>query len=276
MRSDQPPTFVVRFGRLILLIFFHLSQQCHATDLTACEQLTLAFYEDGALYYRNTQGNYVGIDKDVVEEIQRRSGCHFKTSIDSRVRIWSRLQQHSLDFSVSGIATPERNKFARFIPYFSTHNFAILRNTLPLESQTLEGFYADTSLRVAVVRGFQHGATFDAWLTRLRRQGRIQEVGDFETVIRLFLAHRIDAMLALPTGMLPLNTKELSRQIVIKDWAPDESVNFSFIMSKANVSADIGDLIEKTINDMRKDGTVDKIFREHLGPDLLGYVRTKD
>ena len=38
----------------------------------------------------------------------------------------------------------------------------------------------------------------------------------------------------------------------------------------------IGKAIEKTINDMRKDGTVDKIFREHLGPDLLGYVRTKD
>ena len=257
---------------MLFLIFFCFCDVCVADSNLACSQLRIAFYEDGALFYHNTKGEFLGIDKDVIDELQRRTACFFRTSVDSRVRIWAQLRQGTLDLSVSGIATKEREKFTRFIPYFSTRNFAILRKNLPPESQSAEGFLAYSQLRVGVVKGFQHGETYEAWLAQMRSQGRVEEVGDFETVIRLFRAHRIDAMLALPTGMLPLQAPELREQFVIKDWVPTETVNFSLVISKANVSDELAVLFEKTIADMRKDGCIEAILHKHLGPDLMTNV----
>ena len=78
----------------------------------ACGPYTLTFYEFGSLYYRDQSGAYVGIDRDVVDELARRSGCVINGKIDSRVRTWARLADGNLDMSVSGIATPEREEFA--------------------------------------------------------------------------------------------------------------------------------------------------------------------
>ena len=43
----------------------------------ACGPYDIAFYELGSLYYQNASKQYVGIDKDLIEEIGRRSGCPF-------------------------------------------------------------------------------------------------------------------------------------------------------------------------------------------------------
>ncbi|MFY7864122.1 MAG: hypothetical protein ACOVRJ_04700, partial [Roseateles sp.] len=64
-----------------------------AAKAVACGPYTLAYYELGALYYRDADGRFAGIDKDVVEELSRRSGCSFKTVRESRVRIWDQLSK---------------------------------------------------------------------------------------------------------------------------------------------------------------------------------------
>jgi polar amino acid transport system substrate-binding protein len=76
--------------------------------------------------YQNASKQYVGIDKDLIEEIGRRSGCRFSQESDARARIWIRLAEGSLDMSVSGIPTPERDQFARFIIYFQTRNHLLM------------------------------------------------------------------------------------------------------------------------------------------------------
>jgi ABC-type amino acid transport substrate-binding protein len=56
------------------------TQAVGAADLprSGCGTIPLAYYENGALYYRNADGRYAGIDKDVVEEVARRTGCQIK------------------------------------------------------------------------------------------------------------------------------------------------------------------------------------------------------
>ena len=57
----------------------------------ACGPYRLAFYEYGSLYHRGADGQFHGIDKDVVEELARRSGCRFDTVLESRARTWQQL-----------------------------------------------------------------------------------------------------------------------------------------------------------------------------------------
>ena len=77
--------------------------------------IRLAFYETGSFYFFEN-GRATGSDKDIVEELTKRSGCRFDTQLVMRARIWADLASGDLDMSVSGIQTPERDQLASFAP----------------------------------------------------------------------------------------------------------------------------------------------------------------
>ena len=79
----------------------------------SCGPYTVAMYQHGALYYRSGE-QWAGIDKDIVDELARRTGCELRMTRDSRIRIWTMLKEGTLDMTMSGISTPEREGFARF------------------------------------------------------------------------------------------------------------------------------------------------------------------
>jgi polar amino acid transport system substrate-binding protein len=234
----------------------------------------LAYYELGALFYRTDDGSYAGIDKDVIEELEHRTSCHFKTSIESRVRIWSQLSNGTLDMSVSGISTPEREKFVRFIPYFATRNYVLMKKDTPSAAQTMDGFLANPTLLVAVVKSFRHGPVYDEWLDKLHSQKRVHEAADFETVMRLFAVNRVNAVLALPTSFQPfLQQNRLVDTTLIKDWSPADRVVHGLIVSRTRVSQTQFDILETGLRSMRVDGSLDKIFKRHIGDSLAKEIR---
>lgn len=55
-----------------------------------CGPYRVAFYETGLLYFKDKKGEYVGIDRAVLDEVARRTGCVFEPFMDSRVRTWAR------------------------------------------------------------------------------------------------------------------------------------------------------------------------------------------
>lgn len=234
-----------------------------------CGQYTLAFYELGVLYYRDVDGTAAGIDKDVVEELTRRTGCQFNTVVESRVRIWHQMSQQLLDLSVSGIATPEREKFAHFIPYFQTRNYALLRLELSNALPTPQAFLADATRKVGVVKSFKHGSFYDAWLQSLREQQRVVELADFETAVRMFKLGRVDAVLALPTSLIRLLQKEgLKDRIKVMDWAPQERLVHGLIVSRQRVSPADQQALRAALAAMQADGSLYRIFKHHVGKDL--------
>ncbi len=240
-----------------------------------CGRLDLAFYELGALYYKTPQGDYTGIDKDVLDELSRRTGCQFQTVLESRVRIWSQLSQHELDMSVSGIETPARNEFAYFIPYFATRNFALLQLYLPASAHTMEGFLQNPQLRVAVVKSFKHGQQYDLWLDKLRQLDRVVEAADFDSVMRIFMAKRVDAMLALPTSLEPLRRKDLPLPFIVLDWVPSDYVPHGLIISRKRVPNATVELLRTQIKHMQDDGTLEKIYSHHVGADLAKALKLR-
>ncbi|CAN5722153.1 hypothetical protein BH11PSE12_BH11PSE12_29260 [soil metagenome] len=261
---------------LLTLGLNNAAQAAHLSSV-ACGNIDLAYYENGALYYRHTDGSYAGIDKDVVEEVERRSGCHFNTMLDSRVRIWNRLSNNTLAMSVSGIATPEREQYARFIPYFVTRNYVLLHKGVAATTQTMGGFLENPALKVGVVKSFRHGVVYDEWLDKLRAQNRVYEASDFESVMRLFAIGRVDAVLALPTGWQALLKREnLVGKVAVKDWAPSERVVASLVVSRELVSPEIYALLEKTLQAMRDDGSLEEIFKRHISADLAKAMRYED
>ena len=256
----------------MLLVPF--SSHAYVIPEAQCGTITLAYYEMGALFYRNDDGKYAGIDKDVVEELARRTNCHFKTSIESRVRIWAQLSGNTLGMSVSGIATPEREKFAQFIPYFSTRNYVLMNKDTPPSAQTMEGFLANPALTVGIVKSFRHGQGYEEWLDKLRAQNRVHEAADFVTVMRLFSGNRVNAVLALPISFQPfLQKNKIVETTLVKDWVATEHNDYSLVVSKSRVSQTQFEALEKALRSMRNDGSLDKIFERHIGDRLTKEIR---
>lgn len=244
------------------------STAAEAAGAPCGKNISLAYYELGALYQRMPNGEHNGIDRDVVDELAKRSGCTFDTRLESRVRIWTLLETGKLDATVSGIASPERLKFAQFIPYFTARNRLILHREQAAGIVDLNAFLNDPALRIGVVKGFRHGPTYDAWLDRLRAMGRVQEIADIDEVYHLFRHQRIDAMLSLPTAFVPLLKRyALEDKVVTLDWVPNEQLVHGLVLSRSQVSPQSFQLLNVTLHKMRSDGTLLRIYNRHIGAD---------
>lgn len=229
-----------------------------------CGPFRVGLYEFGALYYRNAHGEWAGIDKDIIEELRRRTGCTLVASTESRVRIWTLLSQGKLDMTVSGIPTPEREKYARFIPYLATRNYVLLRQDAADKAHSMDEFLAHAELKVGAIRTFRHGPQYDAWLDKLRAQDRVRESVDYPTLLRVFSIGRVQAILNINTNWTPmLADATLAGQFRIADWAPRESVVGALVVSRSSVPADVADRFEHALRDMREDGTLRAIFGRH-------------
>ncbi len=271
MLSTMPTPF---FNTLVVLVLRPLGvlacAMLHTLSQAACGPYQVALYEHGILYTRGADGADSGIDKDVVKALAQRTGCALHTALDSRVRIWDALEAGRLDMSVSGISTPQREAFARFIPYFRTYNNVLLRSDIAQRAKTPEAFIAQPDLRVAVVKSFKHGAQYDAWLNTLRRQGRVEDVADINATLRLLKIGRVHATLGLPTTWVGLfESGQLAGQVAVLDWFPRaEPILAGLILSRARVREDDAQRMEKAILAMRKDGTLESIYRRYVGVEL--------
>ena len=61
----------------------------------------------------------LGLPSEHMQALAQRSGCKFNVTLMPRARIWQLIESGLLDFSLSGISTPAREKFASFGWYFS-------------------------------------------------------------------------------------------------------------------------------------------------------------
>lgn len=248
---------------------------CLAGDAqpAACGDISVAFYENGALFYHDGAGAWSGIDKDVLEELARRLGCRFHSYTDSRVRIWTAMSMGSLDMAMSGVDTPEREAYARFVPYFMSHNYVLLQKDAAAQVHGLDEFLNKTTYRVAVVKSFRHGAVYDAWLDKLRAQGRVYEAADYGALVNMFKIGRVQAILGMNTswGTL-LKQPEMARRISVMDWAPHDDVTCALVLSRKTVSAAMTARFTQAIRAMRDDGTLKAIFERHAGPEIAATL----
>jgi polar amino acid transport system substrate-binding protein len=230
----------------------------------ACGPYTVAFYDMGTLFSRQPDGSWRGADKDVIEEIARRTGCQFRQTAESRVRIWTMVMTDKLDITVSGIANPEREVHATFLPYMGGRNLVLLHKSVDPKVNTLDGFLRQPHYTVAVVKSFRHGPTYDAWLAALRAQGRVYEASDVTAMIRLLQLGRVHAVIASSVQ------KEVDDPAWrAMDWAPQDNIISSLVVSKLRVAPADTKRFAAALKAMRRDGTLEAIYRRHMSSAMV-------
>ena len=225
------------------------------------KEFTISLYSFGFFY--SSESNK-GIDKDIADELQKRSKCKFVYLDMPRIRVLKSIENGSLDFTMSSIQTPEREKYAYFAHYDHTKNYVILR--VETKANSWESFMANKNFKIGVVRGYSHGVS-DNMIHLLQKEDRVLDFVDQE---HLYAALKNDTVQAI-LGLAPvykfhlLRTKNLAKKVVVNDWNPQEkSVNNGLMMSKNNFSKEEAEKWRSLMNEMIADGTVMKIFRKYL------------
>ena len=233
-----------------------------AEDKPLCpKEISFGLYENGYIYDSKTN---TGIDKDVVLELSRRTGCKFKMSLMARARIWRDLETGDLMTTGSGIQNPERDKFAWFIRYMGQKNYVIVRKNVKATSAS--EFLADNSLKWGVIRSYKHGQDADAFLEKLGDQ-RIHEGVNLENEYKMLKTGRISAMFS-PAPVAEKYIKELglTSEVRIEDWFPaDPNIPHGFIFSKKYFNEEELQKWRVVFNGMLRDGSLKKIYTKYLG-----------
>ncbi len=249
--------------QLIVLAGICLAGSARATDAPDCRRpLSLALHDHGLLYSAETSE---GIDKDVADELIRRSGCRIHVSLMPRARIWQLIESGALDFSLSGISNEKREAFAAFAWYFSNKYYLLVRRDAGVAR--IEDFERNEALRLGVIRSFRYSESANRLVDRLAAAQRLTLSAGLPALFDALVAGQIQGMIIEPFDEPTLQSARIRALSHILEFG-DPPVPHGLIMSKASLSAAEQARWRALIEGLRKDGTMLRIFEKYFKPEL--------
>ena len=234
-----------------------------AGDKPDCTRpLSLALHDHGLLYSSQTGE---GIDKDFADELIRRSGCKVNLSTLPRARIWQLIESGALDFSLSGISNEARDQFAAFAWYFSNKYYLLVRNDVGV--RTLADFERQPALRLGAIRGFRYSPTANRLVDRLDATTRVDYATNLDALYQVLLGNRVQALIIEPFDYPALENTRIRALTQILEFE-DPPVLHGLIMSKKSLPAAQQAAWRALVEDMRADGSVQRIFEKYFKPEL--------
>lgn len=219
----------------------------------------------GFRYYVE-DGQEKGMNKDILDELRKRTGCSFVSQEMPFARIWADLGSGDLDMTLSGIRSPERDKTLWCAPSIATKNMAVIRTASAGAVKNAEDFLANGKLIFGVVRGYTHGAEQDKFLEKMRQAQRVEESASVDILFEKLKLGRVDGIFAFPFVYRKwLPELKIEKETAIQDWAPkDKGIIGCTMFNKLRFSEEEATRWRKLIDDMRKDGTLKRIFIRYV------------
>ena len=223
--------------------------------------IVLGLYEFGFYYHAGA-----GLDKDVAEQLQKRSGCAFDLRVMPRRAIWQAMQSGGVDMTLSAAATPERMTFTWALPYLWTQNMAILRKEVSANIRSTSDFLAEPNLRLGIGRGFVAGLAYEEFVGQLRNIGRVEDVDDAGQLYAMLKAGRFQAVLGSQLVYTAYLKDEIqSGQVRVEDWGRGKSRGTTnLLLSKKTFSMEDARHWGELLKSLNADGTMQRLVARYL------------
>lgn len=254
------------FSLFVLFGHFGLAITAHAAAVDCSRTYTLALHDHGLLYSADTD---TGIDKDVADELIRRSGCKVTVSLMPRARIWQLIESGALDFSLSGITNADRERFAGFAWYFSNKYYLLVHKDSRVNS--LSAFEQNDKLQLGVIRSFRYSESANRLVDKLQGENRVSQAGGLAPLYQTLMQGRVQAMIIEPFDFPALEEKKIREVTAILEFN-DPPVPHGLIMSKKALSAAQHEQWRAIVSGMRADGTMRRIFEKYFKPELAASM----
>ena len=251
---------------LVFLGLFGLAGAATGAVADCSRPYTLALHDHGLLYSADTDS---GIDKDVADELIRRSGCKVTVSLMPRARIWQLIESGALDFSLSGITNADRDKFAGFAWYFSNKYYLLVHKASGVSS--LSAFEQNDTLQLGVIRSFRYSASANRLVDKLQGANRVSQAGGLAPLYQTLMQGRVQGMIIEPFDFPALEEKKIREVTAILEFN-DPPVPHGLIMSKKALTVTQQEQWRAIVSGMRADGTMRRIFEKYFKPELAATM----
>jgi polar amino acid transport system substrate-binding protein len=249
-----------------LFVAMGVFASAHAAGPDCSRPFTLALHDHGLLYSAETG---TGIDKDVSDELIRRSGCKVSVNLMARARIWQLIESGALDFSLSGITNADRDKFAGFAWYFSNKYYLLVRKDAGV--RTLADFENNAKLQMGVIRSFRYSESANKLVDKLQSDNRLSQSGGLAPLYQTLKLGRIQGMIIEPFDYPTLEDAKIREATTIIEFN-DPSVPHGLIMSKKSLSEAEQAKWRAVVQGMRSDGSLRRIFEKYFSPALAAAL----
>ena len=236
---------------LICAILFVLLLPLGAAEKKELRMVTSADFPPYEFY----QGKkIVGIDADIIREIARRNGFELVIEDMKFDSIIAAIQSGKGDIAASGLTvTEDRKKKVDFSnSYVTAKQVIIVPENSPIASPE--------DLKNKKI-GVQHGTTGDSYVTE--NLGEPQRFDNGSTAVVALVRNKIDAVVLDGEPALVHIAKNPGLKILEKPLTEEE---YAFAVAKGR--KELLDMINRTLEEMRKDGTLQKIALQYLAPDV--------
>lgn len=246
----------------LLLVMACASLSVQAGSLCLKHPIRFSHYEFGLLFSEGVGG----IDDDVQQELERRSGCKFVVDVRSRARIWYELEAGTLDMAGSGVQTPARDQFVWFAHYVLEDNQVHIGPKVPDSINSMEAFINQTKLTIGGVRSFSYSPYYDQQVEKLIELQRFHHAVDTTMLYRMFERGRFDIFIA--SQMLSLHyfkVLKMTPPARTADWDPGMPTPSGLVISRKSFTPEQSEGWQRLIEQMLQDGTMKKILIKHMG-----------
>lgn len=137
-------------------------------------------------------GKATGIYPDILNSLAQKEGCHFNFTLVPRARVELMFETGKADMLLPATRTAARDANGIFVPMLR-HRAVVISmagNHSPIASA--QDLLERRDLRVAVVRGYDYGETYQAMLRELGAQGRLFTEVDPTAIARLLSLGAVD------------------------------------------------------------------------------------
>jgi polar amino acid transport system substrate-binding protein len=236
-----------------------IAQGDPAQDFGCAKPLRVAVIEFGAMYHDGA-----GVDADIIGELMWRSGCLFEVHKLQRAEIWPAIEAGSIDMATSSIATPGREKLARFVTYFGIKNMLVMPSAEVGATFSLDALVAKPAWRIGLVRGFRYGNYYDYHLKVLLGEDRVVELTTQEELFDALRTGKVEVILAPSIHYFFYFTEEERAAFTLVDASPAPPTPSGLALSRATFNAAQVDNWLRLIEGMRLDQTLHRLASRHI------------
>jgi len=133
-----------------------------------------------------------GLFPDILNQIGAKIGCTFRWSVVPRMRLETMFEIGSADLLVAATQVDRRDRQGLFIPIVETRPTLISVSSDRAPVRSIAELLTRRELRVALVRGYDYGAPYQAMIKTLTQQGRVYLEPDARAVARLIAGTMAD------------------------------------------------------------------------------------
>lgn len=223
---------------------------------------TVALF-DQAPFYSSRDDR--GIDRELVAELRRRSGCPLSVHVMTRSRALRLLESGAVDIALSQFNAGRLTAFSDFIPYYGERFFLLVGNAA--RATSVADFADRPNLRLGLIRGGAYGAKANEFVQAMVAANRVSFASRYGLLFDAMAAGQIQGMIVTPADLSQRGRMGPEAQATIIDF-DDEPVKRGILLSRRSMSEPTRRAWRALVEGVLADGAMQRIYDKFFGEDL--------